>query len=211
MGQSSPLHQQDLPAFNLISPRPSSQDADPRRDGEEWQTIENGRPTKKKKIPKPDSGNYPEFAFSKDSRLQAQIKISDLQNVVLYILADGTAPQFISVRHRNQFRKVVVLMVPGLEESMFESTLEDAINNTDGSSKKEKDRGHGRNGHQGSHDKYSSPDYYYPRPLKSERLPESVKPFADMFEHLWPVKAPGKERCYDSKSTSQRTSKIFLS
>lgn len=196
MGQSSSLQQQDLPEFNLTSTRQSSQDAGSQQEGEEWQTIENGRPTKKKKIPKPHSSNYPEFHFSKDSRLQSQIKISDLQNVVLYVLADGTSPQFISVRHRNEIRKVVVLMVPGLEESMFESINKDSASKEDDSDRKEteKDRGHGKKGQQPSYDKYSSPDYYYPRPLKSDKLPESLKPFADMFEYLWPVKAPGDDK-----------------
>ena len=41
---------------------------------------------------------------------------------------------------------------------------------------------------------YNSPDAYYPVSLVSEELPESLKPFADMFKHLWPVKTPGDEK-----------------
>ncbi|CZT00450.1 related to ribonuclease H [Rhynchosporium agropyri] len=130
--QATALPQQpDLPEFNLT--RRGSKDAGSQHhdhkgaegaDSEGWQMVE-GRPRKKKKIPKNDSKNYPAIIFSSDSRLQSQIKISDLQQLVLYILADGTSPSFVAVRHRPEIRKVVVLMVPGLEMSMFRSkTLE---------------------------------------------------------------------------------------
>src|ERR1035441_325168 len=46
------------------------------------------------------SKNYPSIEFTRDCRLNSQIKISDLQNLVLYILADGPAPQFVAIRHR---------------------------------------------------------------------------------------------------------------
>lgn len=189
MDQTLPLpHQPDLPEFNLTSARPSSRDAGspPRDDGEEWQTIENGRPTKKKKIPKKTSNNYPEIHFSRDSKLQSQIKISDLQNLVLYILADGTSPQFVSVRHRNQIRKVVVLMIPGLEQSMFELTNRNISGEIE-SSKTSK-----RDGDRRNHD--SQDPSHYPQELNSEKLPDSVQAFAEMFEYIWPVKTPGDER-----------------
>src|ERR1700710_197349 len=198
MGQTlSVLQQQDLPEFNLTSARPASQDAGSPQDGEdsnaqEWQTIENGRPKKKmKKIPKKDSNNYPEIHFSRESRLQSQIKISDIQNLVLYILADGTSPQFVSVRHRSEIRKVVVLMVPGLEQSMFESKSKE-----DDRRKTERDKTPERGDrHYGSHVRHNSPDpYFYPQRLKPEKLPDFLQAFAEMFEHIWPVKAPGDEK-----------------
>ncbi|KAK8088823.1 hypothetical protein PG997_003784 [Apiospora hydei] len=40
----------------------------------------------------------------------------------------------------------------------------------------------------------TSPDDYYPRLLKKDELPEILQPFADMFEHLWPLKTPGNEK-----------------
>lgn len=189
--------QLDLPEFSLTSATSSrSREArSPKDEGDngtdEWQTIENGRPKKKaKKLPKEGSDNYPAITFSSSSRLQSQIKISDLQTLALYILADASAPQFVSVRHRNQFRKVVVMMVPGLEKSMFgldvikdeESTRgadEDSLPRKESESK---DRG------------YSSPDQYYPIELKSQNLPIEMKPLADIFEHLWPVKTPGDDK-----------------
>jgi RNA exonuclease 1 len=183
MGQTlSLLRQPDLPEFNLTSARAESEgqdDGSPKEskedgapDSEDWQTIENGRPKKKaKKIPKAHSANYPAIKFSYDSRLQSQIKISDVQNLVLYILADGTSPQFVSVKHRPEIRKVVVLMVPGLEKSMF--------------IKEKKQREDDRN---------YSPDDYYPVRLRPDEMPVSLEAFADMFEDLWPVKTPGDDK-----------------
>jgi RNA exonuclease 1 len=186
MGQPLPnLHQPDLPEFNLTSARRHSRDSgspkdDDKRSSQEWQTIEHGRAKKKaKRVPKPQSSNYPAIEFSESSRLNSQIKISDLQNLVLYILTDGTSPQFVSVRHRSEIRKVVVLMVPGLEKSMF-----DILDN--GPRKKET--------HDGSGHTYTSPDDYYPIRLNPDKMPASVQAFADMFPHIWPVKTPGDDK-----------------
>jgi RNA exonuclease 1 len=192
------LRQPDLPEFSLTSARSSSNNGSgsPKNEEEnksqEWQTVENGRPTKKpKKIPHKDSNNYPAITFSTSSRLQSQIKISDIQTLVLYILADASAPQFVSVRHRNQFRKVVVLMVPGLEKSMFDMVAADGDvegkpGDTEATPNKNKSSGKDRG--------YSSPDDYYPVKLISDKLPAGMKPFADMFEELWPVKTPGDDK-----------------
>ena len=40
----------------------------------------------------------------------------------------------------------------------------------------------------------NSPDHYLPMPLNRDELPSPLKPLADCFKHLWPVKAPGDER-----------------
>jgi len=40
----------------------------------------------------------------------------------------------------------------------------------------------------------TSPDDFYPRSLHEERLPDALKPFARMFQHLWPVRAGGEEK-----------------
>ncbi|KAH6670462.1 hypothetical protein B0J14DRAFT_628339 [Halenospora varia] len=183
MSQTPSLPRQpDLPEFHLTSASRRSEEGESPKDEEhsssqDWQVVENGRPRKKaKKIPKPHSQNYPSFDFSQDSRLQSQIKIGDLQNLVLYILADGGAPTFISVRHRPQIRRVVVLMVPGLEQSDFDKPRKD------GASREKKDR------------KYSSPDDYFPRKLYADELDPSLKPFPEMFKWLWPVKTPGDDK-----------------
>ncbi|KAK2629452.1 hypothetical protein QTJ16_000272 [Diplocarpon rosae] len=179
--------QPELPEFSLT--RRPSQDSgilknevlDERAGSEGWQTVEN-RPRKKKKIPKHDSKNYPAIQFSSECRLQSQIKISDLQQLVLYILADGPSPQFVAVRHRPEIRKVVVLMVPGLEMSMFRAKALEAESREDSSHGSRRDRND------------RSPDDFYPNRLKTDKLPESLQQFADMFEHVWPVKTPGDEK-----------------
>lgn len=187
--------QPELPEFNLTR-RSSQEFGAPKNNGsidehagsDGWQTVES-RPRKKKKIPKHDSRNYPAIRFSSECRLQSQIKIGDLQQLVLYLLADGASPQFVAVRHRSEFRKVVVLMVPGLEMSMFR-----ADDQTD--PKTEETNGDSRDGDRRKLDdrNYRGPDDFYPNRLNAEKLPESLQAFADMFEHIWPVKTPGDEK-----------------
>lgn len=191
------LPQLELPEFSLITEKDSVitsaglPEKDEKDNEQEWQTIENGRPTKKaKKLPKPHTDNYPAITFSSSSRLQSKIKISDLQNLVLYLLADASAPQFVSVRHRNQFRKVVVLMVPGLERSMFELGLIDAHEQN------RKDTHDSRQGRreEAPNANISSPDEYYPTRFNQETLPDELSKFTTMFEYLWPVKTPGDDK-----------------
>lgn len=183
MGQTlALLRQPDLPSFNLVTSEAPKGNKD--GDAEGWQEVK-ARPTKKaKKIPKAHSSNYPSIIFSSDSRLQSQIKISDLQNLVLYILADGTGPQWVSVRHRPEIRKVVVLMVPGLEKDMF------GFKSSDDKDKDDKDNDGTNLGNR----KNNSPDEYYPVKLATEKLPPQLAVFGNMFEHLWPVKTPGDDR-----------------
>ena len=40
----------------------------------------------------------------------------------------------------------------------------------------------------------SSPDDYLPVPLTHNKLPTPLRPLADCFEYLWPIKAPGDEK-----------------
>ncbi|KAH7181457.1 hypothetical protein DER46DRAFT_620562 [Fusarium sp. MPI-SDFR-AT-0072] len=154
--------------------RSNPHDAD---DGGEWQVV--SRASKKlKKVPKPGK-NYPTIAFSPNARLQSKINISQMRDLVTYIFADGAGPQWIGITHRPAFRKIVAIMIPGIEEAMFKHNVDfDTYNDAD----KEENA------------VVASPDNYYPRPLKRERLPEALQPFADMFTHLWPVKTPGDDR-----------------
>ena len=156
--------------------------ADDDGDDDGWQTIEHGRPVKKhKKVPGADSSRYPGIHFSQQARLQAKINVSSLRDLVLYIFADGTAPQWVSVKHRPEFRKIVAIMVPGLEEAMFKEKVDFSTYNNVTVDQ--------------AFDRVStSPDDYYPRPLTKETLPEALQSFADMFPHLWPVRAPGDDK-----------------
>lgn len=150
-------------------------------DNGDWQTIER-RPNKKsKKTPKPDGSNYPSITFSAQARLQSKININQLRDLVLYIMADATAPQWVSVRHRPHFKKVVTVLVPGLEEAMFKPNV-DLVTYNKKTLVQAADR------------LVTSPDDYYPRALTESGLPKVLKPFAQMFSHLWPVKATGDDR-----------------
>ena len=153
--------------------------------GGEWQTV--SRPVKKpKKVPKHGKGSYPSITFSPNARLNAKISVNNLRDLVTYIYADGPAPQWVAVAHRPEFRKIVAVMVPGLEEAMFKANVDLRTYNDTSSNNKPSDDGADRT--------MTSPDDYYPRTLVKEKLPEALQPFADMFPHLWPVKTPGDDK-----------------
>ncbi|KAH8732892.1 beta-lactamase superfamily domain-containing protein [Phaeosphaeriaceae sp. PMI808] len=134
--------------------------------------------------------NYPSIEHSHHARLQSHVKISDLQSLVLYLLADGNAPQWVSVRSRTNIQKVVMLMVPGLDLGMFNGNTAlkaDVVNiNTELTAPSEVD----------TEPKWLriSPDDFYPATLRSSRLPTVMKPLADIFDHVWPIKASGEHR-----------------
>lgn len=182
--RASPHDGHDEPAADK---KPKTDDASPSAGGE-WQTVSRSS-KKQKKLPRPGK-NYPSITFSPNARLQSKIGVSHLRDLVTYIFADGTGPQWCAVTHRPAFRKIVAVMVPGLEEAMFRAgadltnfnkTRDDDLDAPPAAQddKKQKD---------------VSPDDYYPRPLEKEHLPEALRPFADMFPHLWPVKTPGDDR-----------------
>lgn len=161
-------------------------DGDGDSGGGEWQTISRGG-KKQKKMPRPGK-NYPSITFSPNARLQSKIGVSHLRDLVTYIFADGTGPQWCAVTHRPAFRKIVAVMVPGLEEAMFRPGVDLATFNATRDDDLDAPR---TDKEQQNH---ASPDDYYPRALKKEDLPEALQPFADMFPHLWPVKTPGDDR-----------------
>ncbi|UNI15018.1 hypothetical protein JDV02_001592 [Purpureocillium takamizusanense] len=144
----------------------------------EWQTVT--RPNKKlKKVPRPGK-SYPALTFSSNARLNGKINLNQLRDLVLYIYADGTAPQWIAVSHRPHFRKIVTIMIPGLEEAMFKENVDFAAFDDAVQSREPRIA--------------TSPDDYYPRTLTKDKLPLALQLFADMFPHLWPVRTPGDDR-----------------
>jgi RNA exonuclease 1 len=122
---------QTLARLNGASPPPLDVKAvdgttEDRRDtdnGDDWEVAGSKRSKKRKKAPAKEKGNYPEIGHSAHARLQSYVKIYDLQNLALYLLADGTAPQWCSIKHHSNVRKVVTLMVPGLEADMFNGAI----------------------------------------------------------------------------------------
>ncbi|KAK0368837.1 exonuclease [Colletotrichum limetticola] len=151
----------------------------PGDDDEGWTKVERSS-KKRKKVPREGSNNYPAITFSTSAKLFSKINLAMLRDLVLYIFADGTGPNWVSVSHRPNFRKIVVLMVPGLEEAMFKEGV-NFDNYTSGPARNQ-DRTE------------TTPDDYYPRTLTADQLPVALQGFAKMFPHLWPVKAPGDDK-----------------
>ncbi|KAF9876494.1 RNA exonuclease [Colletotrichum karsti] len=144
-----------------------------------WQKVERSN-KKRKKVPREGSNNYPAITFSPSAKIFSKINLAMLRDLILYIFADGTGPNWVSVSHRPNFRKIVVLMIPGLEEAMFKAAV-----NFDKY----------KPGPDSTQDRVeSTPDDYYPRQLAAETLPPALQGFANMFPHLWPVKAPGDDK-----------------
>lgn len=149
-------------------------DAD--EDGGDWQVVSRAN-KKAKKLPKAGKGSYPTITFSPNARLNGKINLNNMRDLVTYIFADGPAPHWVGISHRPQFRKIVSIMVPGLEEAMFKADVDYSAYNGDT-----------------EETVATSPDDYYPRKLDKDQLSEPLKPFADMFPHLWPVRTPGDDK-----------------
>ncbi|KAJ5153576.1 uncharacterized protein N7500_009015 [Penicillium coprophilum] len=166
------------------------------------------RASKKRKRVDGEKVKYPDLTYA-NGKLQAPIRIADLQGLLLYCFADGIAPQWISMKHSGHVRKVVVLMAPGLEMGMFDGTIsverEPATGGQDTTQEAKSD-------HLGAEEESKderAADYerwkqglplpdrshrFNPRSLTRENLPKPLQPLADMFPHIWPVKAPGDNK-----------------
>jgi RNA exonuclease 1 len=144
--------------------------------------------------------NYPSIEHSNHARLQSKLKITDLQALILYLLADGNAPQWVSVRHRMNIRQVVVLMVPGLELGMFNGVIPLESSSTskpvDPHDLEKTSKDSSNTDEYDSRPKrlHISPDDYYPVSLKPNRLPSALRPLADIFPHVWPISGSGEHR-----------------
>ena len=185
-------------------PRPDPAPDQSKSDEDEWTTV--GRGGKKQK-----KNNYPSLGYSDLHKLHSSVNINHLQALVLYCLADATSPQFVSVRHHGMVRRAVVLLVPGLEKGMFDGSLQldepeqlplkspEAHNGTKDSMKGRSDsEAHVANELESNGYNIKpppkSPDDYLPTPLSPDKLPVPLKSLADIFSHVWPVKAPGDDR-----------------
>ncbi|EFQ89963.1 hypothetical protein PTNB73_05592 [Pyrenophora teres f. teres] len=144
--------------------------------------------------------SYPAIEHSHHARLNSHVKITDLQSLVLYLLADGNAPQWVSVRSRANIQQVVMLMVPGLDMGMFNGdialdTTSQPETPTEGEATEEQaDSASSVPKDTKPKQLRTSSDDFYPTTLKPEKLPPSLKPLSDVFEHVWPIKAIGEHR-----------------
>jgi len=61
--------------------------------------------------------NYP--ALRTYQNYQSEIRLKDVRDLGLYVLADEVAPKWTAVANSGSVRKVAVIMVPGLDESLL--------------------------------------------------------------------------------------------
>lgn len=133
-------------------------------------------------------------------RLNSILKLANLQELILYCIADAIAPSWISVKHHNQVRRAVALFVPGLEQAMFTGKLKlepsTILDDGDGHARVESKANGTDASKQGvvSTRGTRNPDDFLPMPLVSDQLPAALKPLAEIFPHIWPVKAPGDDK-----------------
>jgi RNA exonuclease 1 len=180
--------------------------------GEEGWTTVGPKGAKRQKVKAHEnkagpSSNKPGLKIADSHRLTHMLKIQELQGLLLYCLADGPAPQWVSVRQAGQVQKAIVLMVPGLERAMFtgEIPLPDdmgseitvgvgasSVVGVDGAMPGEEAKKSSRTNV--SYVAESGPDEYLPIVLDKTQLCKALAPIADVFEQLLPVKAPGDDK-----------------
>ncbi|KIX98772.1 uncharacterized protein Z520_05233 [Fonsecaea multimorphosa CBS 102226] len=85
-----------------------------------WNVAESKSSRKKRRKIERDPDGDPSISFYK-SRPE-RVELTALQGLVLYILADGVAPTWLAVKNVKQIKKVVVLMVPALDQTMLEDS-----------------------------------------------------------------------------------------
>lgn len=199
-------HARDLPSVS--NSQRASRDEPPQDNGslshasDEWQTVDRKdkrKPKRKKAGDEKDRVKYPELTYH--ANVTAPIRIADLQALALYTLADGIAPSWVAFKHARHTRKVVVLMVPGLERLMFDGSMsiDEGSDSVTTSAQEESNVNQSRwrddafrawrNAVPAKTHKEGNP-----MKLKVQCLPEALQPLAAIFEDVWQVKAPGDSR-----------------
>jgi RNA exonuclease 1 len=188
---------QTLSLLNENAAQPPPEDQENGSQPPEWTVVTNAGGKKAKKKRKTEDGTrikYPTLTWA-EGKLQSSVRIADLQALLLYCFSDGVAPQWISMRHSGNVRKVAVLMVPGLELGLFDGSiaLEGEPNPLDTEGREQADTSDFTRWKQGlpPSDKSSR---YNPRPLSREFLPKSLQLLADIFPQVWPIRAPGDSK-----------------
>lgn len=133
--------------------------------------------------------NYPAIEHQPQARIQNFVKVTDLQALALYILAEGVAPQWVAIRNRSSIRHVVMLMVPGLELGMFSGKI--PIEDDTAAVDAPEDTAHDL---EKPKRLTVDPDDYYPVKLKSHKLPPALQPLSEIFPDVWPIRAQADYR-----------------
>lgn len=208
-----PLPSLDIPKFNL-----HCQDI---HDGSD--TTQDQYPNKRPKKEKPHAPESAEFCVS-PARLKRMVRNSDLQELVLWILADGVAAQWLLVKRKQDIRKVVVVMVPGLDMTLFDGTFdlnlpESAAEDMDMGETIKRDELYGDVLSQQQDSEKEEGEIEadnqswvvvenkiknwgakdsrlsnFPVPLLDRALPPCLASIKDIFTHVWPTKADGDDK-----------------
>jgi len=164
-------------------------------DDDGWQTVDHHSSRRKKRKISEDKNSYPELVFQQ--HITSSLRVKDLQELVLYTLADGTAPTWLAVKNVRGISKVVVMMVPGLEKQMLESFRQESkqsevtrqrngTSHHDGHAQADgNDSTTAESGSKADIGKYQKP----PPPKKGDW--QSRK---GLFDHILPLKAPGDSK-----------------
>jgi hypothetical protein len=80
--------------------------------------LERARAKKRRKEEERRATLQPELAWPPEDPTRGPVKLSDLRDLVLWVLADGVNVRFLSVRHKQQVERVVYVMVSGLSPAL---------------------------------------------------------------------------------------------
>lgn len=185
-------------------------------DEDGWQTVthKSHRPSAKRDA-NGKKTKYPELVFQ--FKKQEPIRIADLQQLILYTFADGIAPTWVALKNFGHTRKIVTLMVPGLDKEMFDGSLDLFRNSGDGHedqrttaestnpSASESRSDQSTDAGQRKRDDFLAwkQGQQWPKPtttdatpvdISAPTLPPCLKPILDVFSQVWPVKAPGDSK-----------------
>lgn len=190
-GERQPASQMDTQRSEHNHPHQQSSD---QTDGQ-WSVAESKSARKKRKTATKAAKGYdgpPGISLSPNRPTQIQLKA--LQELVLYVLADGIAPTWLAVNNAKQIQKAVVLMIPGLDQKslkhsdLFKSPVEDREGQDDKSATVESELAPSADG--------KSIPAAHP-PLESDALSAEISspvpniPASRLLEHFIQVKAPG--------------------
>ena len=183
---------------------------DPRRlsrddDGEDWQLVESKTQREnRRRGPGNEKVKYPEVISHGNNNVA--VRMADLQGLVLYTLADGVAPNWLAFKHSHHTRKVVALMVPGLEQGMFDRNMDLGGGAPKSTSKPSKDTPTDEPQKRPETDRFKQwrdgepmiGEAQFgngdPISMNKDALPPAVQPITDIFSQVWPVKAPGDSK-----------------
>ncbi|EXJ88384.1 hypothetical protein A1O1_05314 [Capronia coronata CBS 617.96] len=173
----------------------TARSADPAQDSKvgedegDWLVAESRSSRKKRRKVQHDPEGQPSIAFL-DTR-PARIQLKALQELVLYLLADGAAPSWLAIKNARRIEKVVVLMIPGLDRELLEKSDLLASASTAGGTGP--DTGHSRSIESANVSSTSIPS------LDESDAPDVDIPSEEeltrrLLQHVFEVKAPGDSR-----------------